>query len=334
MQRRYSRAIPWPPMGNQAESKLRLLTIHAHPDDEASKGAATVASCHADGVHCVLICCTGGEVGDILNPAMDTPEVRENLVDVRAAELARSVEIIGYDELVMLGYRDSGMPDTEENAHPDAFAAADPDEAIARLVKVIRRVRPHVIVTYPDDRRGYNHPDHLQVHDISVPAFEIAGDPDCFPDAGEPWHPLKLYFTTWSRTRIEGLHRKHLELGIESPYNDWWFKRPSQDHLITTQVPVGDYWNVRRDALLAHATQVDPESPFWFGLPDEVARTVHPYDDYVLAQSLVGGPIGGQIEDDLFSGIRTMPAAEIEAVAHRGVGGRPPDGEALMDKTR
>ena len=102
-------------MGNPAELELRLMTIHAHPDDEASKGAATVASCHEDGAHCVLVCCTGGEVGDILNPVMDTPEVRENLVDVRAAELARSVEIIGYDELVMLGYRDSGMPDTEEN---------------------------------------------------------------------------------------------------------------------------------------------------------------------------------------------------------------------------
>ncbi|MDP6481439.1 MAG: mycothiol conjugate amidase Mca [Acidimicrobiales bacterium] len=321
-------------MGNLAEPELRLMTIHAHPDDEASKGAATVASCHAGGVHCVLVCCTGGEVGDILNPVMDTPEVRENLVDVRAAELGRSVEIIGYDELVMLGYRDSGMPDTEENSHPDAFANADPDEAIARLVKVIRRVRPHVIVTYPDDRRGYNHPDHLQVHDISVPAFEVAGDPDCCPEAGEPWHPLKLYFTTWSRARIEGLHRRHLELGIESPYSEWWFKRPSQDHLITTQVPVGDFWDVRHDSLLAHATQVDPESPFWFGLPDEVARTVHPFDDYVLAQSLVGGPVDGRIEDDLFEGIRGMSADELEALAHRGVGGRPPDGEALMDKTR
>ncbi len=302
-------------MGQPAEVELRLLTVHAHPDDEASKGAASVAACHAEGARCVLVCCTGGEAGDILNPAMDTPEVRADLTRIRAAELERSAEIIGYDEVVMLGYRDSGMPDTEGNGHPEAFANADPDEAIGRLVEVIRRERPHVVVTYPDDRRGYNHPDHLQVHDISVPAFEAAGDPERYTGAGEPWHPLKLYFTTWSRERIKALHDKHLELGIESPYSEWWFKRPSKDHLITTRIPVAEHWEVRRDALLAHATQVDPGSPFWFGLPDDVARTVHPFDDYVLEQSLVGGPEQGECEDDLFAGIRGLTVEEVDLLA-------------------
>lgn len=309
-------------MSAPAGFQLRLLTVHAHPDDEASKGAATVAACHAEGAHCVLVCCTGGEAGDILNPAVDTAEVRANLGEVRAAELASAAAVIGYDEVVMLGYRDSGMVDSEANAHPDAFANADSDEAIGRLVAIIRRVRPHVMVTYPDDRRGYNHPDHIQVHDISVPAFEAAGDPDRYPDAGEPWHPLKLYFTTWSRAGIEALHRKHLELGIDSPFSDRWFDRPSNDHLITTSVPVGDHWAVRGDALRAHQTQVDPASPFWFGLPDDVARTVHPYDDYVLEQSLVGGPTGGRIEDDLFAGVRTLTPEEVEAIANRSAAAR------------
>src|SRR3954471_3453552 len=93
------------------DERLCLLTVHAHPDDESSKGAGTVAKYHAQGVRTVLVCCTGGEEGDILNPAMDRPEVRSNLHDVRLEELRRAAEVIGYDELVMLGYRDSGMPD-------------------------------------------------------------------------------------------------------------------------------------------------------------------------------------------------------------------------------
>src|SRR5207253_5735430 len=99
--------------------RLCLLTVHAHPDDEASKGAGTVAKYHSEGVHTVLVCCTGGEEGDILNPAMDKPDVRDNLHAVRMAELERAVEVIGYDELVLLGYRDSGMPDSEANKRPE-----------------------------------------------------------------------------------------------------------------------------------------------------------------------------------------------------------------------
>jgi mycothiol S-conjugate amidase len=280
---------------------LRLLSVHAHPDDEASKGASTVAKYKAEGARSVLVCCTGGEAGDILNPAMDNDEVRSRLHEVRQEELARSVEIIGYDELVMLGYRDSGMPGTPENEHPECFARADLDEAIGRLVEVIRRERPHVIITYPDDQTGYPHPDHLRVHDISVPAFEQAGDPDAFAELGEPWQPLKLYYTVWSRQRVLKSHEKFLELGLESPYDDKWFERPSQDDRITTQVDISDFYDVRLDALLAHATQVDPTSKFWFGLPREHARTVHPYDDYALARSLVDTDLP---EDDLFAGIR------------------------------
>ena len=296
-----------------ADAPLRLLTVHAHPDDEASKGAATVAALHADGVHCVLVCCTGGEAGDVLNPVMDVPEVLSDLPAVRRAELAEAAEIIGYDEVVMLGYRDSGMKDSDHNARPEAFANADPYEAVGRLVAIIRRVRPQVIVTYPDARGEYDHPDHVQVHDVSVPAFHAAGDPDSYPEAGPVWQPSKLYYTMWSRARIAGLHEKFLELGLDSPYDEWWFERPSKDHLITTQVSTIDYWDVRGEALLAHATQIDPASKFWFGLPDDVARTVHPFDDYRLGACYVDGysvdpssalPAEGH-EDDLFAGIRT-----------------------------
>ncbi len=286
-----------------------LLTVHAHPDDESSKGPGTVARYRDEGVRTVLVCCTGGEEGDILNPAMDRPEVRANLHQVRLEELARATEVIGYDEVVMLGYRDSGMPDSEANARPDSFAAADVEEAVARLVAEIRRVRPQVIVTYSDDQQGYPHPDHLRVHDISVLAFDLAGDPNACPGTGQPWQPAKLYYTVWSRDRMIATHEKFLELGLESPFDERWFERPSQDERVTTRIDISGYGDVRREALLAHATQIDPQSPFWFGLPAEVARTVHPYDDYVLARSMVETTLP---EDDLFAGVRQVVRPEAE----------------------
>jgi mycothiol S-conjugate amidase len=284
---------------------LCLLTVHAHPDDESSKGAGTVARYHAEGVRTVLVCCTGGEEGDILNPAMDRDDVRADIAAVRKAELDRAAEIIGYDEVVMLGYRDSGMPDTEANARPEAFANADFDEAVDRLVEVIRRTRPQVVITYGDEQGGYPHPDHLRVHDITDPAVRRAADPAWHADAGEPWQVSKVYYSVWSKRRIELLHQKHLELEIESPYSDEWFKRPWQDHRITTMIDIEGYADVRFDALLAHATQIDPASPFWFGLPRDVATAVHPYDDYIRAMSLVDAP---EQEDDLFAGLRDAPS--------------------------
>jgi mycothiol S-conjugate amidase len=277
-----------------------LLTVHAHPDDESSKGAGSVARYHAEGVHTVLVCCTGGEAGDVLNPAMDRPEIRERLHEIRMAELNRAADAIGYDEVVLLGYRDSGMPGTAENEDPRCFAQAPFDEAVGRLVTVIRRTRPQVIVTYSDDQQGYPHPDHLRVHDISVPAFDAAGDPLAYPEAGPPWQPLKLYYTAWSRRRIVAMHQKFLELGLESPYDEGWFKRPDRDDLTTTTVDITGYTAARDLALLAHATQIDPTSKFWFGLPQEVAQSVYPVDEYVLARSLVPTRIP---EDDLFDGI-------------------------------
>jgi mycothiol S-conjugate amidase len=283
------------------DESLRLLSVHAHPDDEASKGASTVARYKSEGARAVLVCCTGGEAGDILNPAMDRDDVRENLHEVRMAELARSAEIIGYDEVVMLGYRDSGMPDSEANHDPRCFARADFDEAVGRLVEVIRRERPHVILTYGDDQQGYPHPDHLRVHDISVPAFERAGDPDAYPGTGEPWQPLKMYYSVWSRKRMLATHERFLALGLESPFDEKWFERPSQDDRITTSVDISGFADIRFEALLAHETQIDPTSPFWFGLPREEAIAVHPYEEYVLGRSLVDTDLP---EHDLFAGVR------------------------------
>lgn len=290
------------------DAPLCLLSVHAHPDDEASKGAGTVAKYAAEGIRGVLVCCTGGEEGDILNPAMDTEEVRANLHAVRIAELEASVDAIGYDRLHLLGYRDSGMKDSDANAHDENFANAPLDEAVERLVRIIRAERPQVIITYGDEREFYPHPDHVRVHEISGPAFDAAGDPDQFPDAGEPWQPSKLYFTGWSARRVRALHEAFLARGEESPYAQWFERGFSEarDGRFTTFIDVGDYLANRRAALLAHRTQVDPDG-FWMRLPDDVVRAVFPWEEFELARSLVEtGTPEGEPEDDLFAGLRSV----------------------------
>ncbi len=280
-----------------------LLAVHAHPDDESSKGPATVARYHDQGVHTVLVCCTGGEEGDILNPAMDRPEVRANLPEQRRGELAAATSIIGYDEVIMLGYRDSGMPDSEANKHPESFAMAPLEEAVGRLVEIIRRIRPQVIVTYPDEQSRYPHPDHLRVHEISAVAFDAAADPAAYPEAGAPFAPAKMYYTVWSVARMRAIHEKFLELGLESPYSDERVARMLEGPLptFTTTIDVTGYEDIRTEALRAHATQIDPNSRTWFGLPPEVQKAIPNTDDYQLARSRVG-PLDVH-EDDLFAGV-------------------------------
>ena len=287
--------------GSSRLAGRRLLTVHAHPDDEASKGAALVARYVAEGARATLVCCTGGELGEVVNKAMDRPEVVERLAEVRRLELEASAGIIGFHEVEMLGYLDSGMPDMEENADPENFANAPLDEAVARLVRIIRRDRPHVILTYGDDQGGYPHPDHLRVHEISVHAFDRAAEAGWYPELGEPWQAAKMYYSIWAKARVQAVHDKMIALGLESPYTQEWFDRFSQDHRITTQVPIGEWLHVRDDALRAHATQIDPAEPFWFGLAPEVMAEVYPWDDYILARSTVDIELP---EDDLFAGVR------------------------------
>jgi mycothiol S-conjugate amidase len=286
--------------------QLCLLQVHAHPDDEASKGAGTTAKYAAEGVRNVLVCCTGGEAGDILNPAVDTPEVRADLPAVRLAELQASVDALGYAALHLLGYRDSGMPDTDENKDPGNFANAPLEEAVERLVRVIRAERPQVIITYRDEQSFYPHPDHIRVHEISGPAFDAAGDPDAYPDAGDPWQPSKLYYVSWSIARVKALHQAYIDRGEESAYASWFergFDTNRKDDF-TTLIDVGDYLHKRRESLLAHRTQVDPTG-HWMRLPDDVIRDVFPWEEFTLARSLVDtGVADGEFESDLFAGLR------------------------------
>jgi mycothiol S-conjugate amidase len=161
-----------------------------------------------------------------------------------------------------------------------------------------------VILTYNDDQAGYPHPDHLRVHDTSVLAFERAGDPVWYPEAGEPWQPAKMYYTLWAKERIMAVHEALLLKYGESPFDENWRNRPSQDHRITTRLHIGEYLHARTASLRAHATQVDPTSKWWFGLSDDELADVYPWEDWILAHSISGDVPEGMMETDLFVGLR------------------------------
>lgn len=290
---------------------LRLMTVHAHPDDESSKGAATCARYVADGHQVMVVTCTGGERGSILNPAMDRPEVLANMSAVRRAEMARAAEILGVAHR-WLGYVDSGLPegDPKPPLPEGCFAVGDLDEQTGALVALVREFRPHVMITY-DENGGYPHPDHIRCHQVSVAAFDAAGDPDRYPGVGDPWQPLKLYYSHgFSKARVLAFHEALLAAGLESPYTEWikkWSEndRPDPTNRVTTRVECADYFPVRDEALKAHATQIDPTSR-WFAVPLDLQRRIWPTEDYELVRSLVGNTIP---EDDLFAGVRDRVSA-------------------------
>jgi mycothiol S-conjugate amidase len=286
--------------------RLCLMQVHAHPDDEASKGAGVAAMYAAEGARTVLVCCTGGEAGDILNPKADTPEARADPKAVRMRELDASAQALGYGSVHLLGYRDSGMPDSEFNKHPEAFANAEFDEAVGRLVKIIRAERPHVLITYGDDQSAYPHPDHIRCHDISVVAFDAAAAEGRYPEAGEPWQPLKLYYVGFTMRWLRAMHDELVALGRDPGFYADRLKDVGEwsDHRFMTRIDVSDFIGARSAALLAHATQIDPDS-FWFALSDDERRKAYPYEDFILARSYVeNGVADDEFEHDLFAGLR------------------------------
>ena len=287
------------------------MAVHAHPDDESSKGAATMARYAREGVDVLVVTCTGGERGDILNPAMDRPEIVADLPAVRRQELVTAINILGVRQ-VDLGFCDSGLPQKPEGApddyelpplDPDCFASQPVEVPARALVEIVRRERPHVVVTY-DENGGYPHPDHIACNRVSVAAFDAAGDPDAFPGTGEPWQPSKLYYVHgWHLAKVRALHDALTARGLESPYAQWletWFDKPEDRDRVTTRIRCDEYFELRNAALIAHATQVDPTGS-WFAVPLDLQREIWPTEDYELVRSFVDT---APPEDDLFAGLR------------------------------
>ncbi|WP_423777888.1 mycothiol conjugate amidase Mca [Corynebacterium ureicelerivorans] len=283
---------------------LRLMAIHAHPDDESSKGAATMAKYAAEGNRVLVVTCTDGRRGDVLNPAMDRPGVLDNILDVRREEMARAAAALGVEH-VWLGYEDSGLPEGDPlpPLPEGSFAVQDPEDVAVKIVEQIREFRPHVIITY-DENGGYPHPDHLMVHAVSMIAWERAGDPDFAPEAGAPWTPLKLYYSHgFILQRMKLLQERLIQRGQKSPY-ELMIKRWEENEgdvfdRVTTQVECAAYFQQRADALTAHATQIDPAGAF-LASPVEDQQEVWPTEEFELAASRVDTTLP---ETDLFAGI-------------------------------
>jgi mycothiol S-conjugate amidase len=280
------------------------MAVHAHPDDESSKGAATMARYADEGARVLVVSLTGGERGDILNPAMDLPEVHGRIHEIRRDEMARAAEILGVEH-AWLGFIDSGLPEGDPlpPLPEGCFALVPLEESTGALVKLIREFKPHVMTTY-DETGGYPHPDHIRCHEVSVAAYEAAGDYRLFPDAGEPWNVTKLYYNHgFLRQRMQVLQDEFTKHGQEGPFGKWLESWESDDDLmsrrVTTRIECSKYFEVRDQALLAHATQIDPKS-FFFTTPMEWQQRLWPTEEYELARSRVPVTLP---EDDLFAGV-------------------------------
>lgn len=292
---------------------MRLMCVHAHPDDESSKGAATMAMYVDRGAEVLVVSCTGGERGDVLNPNLkNDPRTLRDLAQVRRDEMAAAQAILGVDHH-WLGFVDSGLPEGDPLPPlPAGCFALEPLEIpVEALVREIRRFRPHVVTTY-DENGGYPHPDHIRSHEVTVIAFDAAGDPSAYPDAGAAWQPLKLYYNGgFSKARIQAYHDALLAAGQESPYAEWLqgWDRPERE--VTTRIECAEWFEQRDAALIAHATQIDPQGWF-FSVPREVQARVWPYEEYELAASYL--PLI-EDEDDLFAGLDSVAQADALAVA-------------------
>jgi N-acetyl-1-D-myo-inositol-2-amino-2-deoxy-alpha-D-glucopyranoside deacetylase len=296
-----------------------LMTVHAHPDDETIGTGGAMARAVAAGHRVVLVTCTRGELGEIVIPDLDTPDNHRRLGELRAAELEQAMGILGVTEWENLGYRDSDMMGRAGNLDPRCFWQADLDEAAGRLVWLIRRYRPDVVTTY-NEFGGYGHPDHIRTHDVTVRAFERAGDAAWYPEqlaAGsglEPWSPVKLYEQAIPVSVRTAMREQMEATGVPSIWAPPVDATPEQiaefeafmtrmlvpDESITTWIDIsGEPLERKWRALHEHRTQISDESPFMvFGL--DGWRQAWSREAYILRGSRVETTFP---ETDLFAGI-------------------------------
>lgn len=304
------------------------MTVHAHPDDETIGTGGLMAKAVRDGHRVVLVTGTRGELGEIVVPEMDTPENHRRLGELRMAELEAAMDELGVTEWENLGYRDSGMMGTEGNRDPRSFWQADLDEATGRLVWFVRRVRPDVLVTY-NDFGGYGHPDHIRAHEVTVRAWDRAGDPAWYPeqlapehggtgpveaDGGlVPWTPRKLYEQAIPASVRNAMRARMEALGEPSFWSEPKDAPPEElarwhsamarilvpDERVTTWVDVDAVLERKWAAILRHVTQMSPKSSFLLpGL--EAWRESWSREAYILRAARIPAPLP---ESDVFAGL-------------------------------
>lgn len=281
-------------------SELSLLAVHAHPDDESITMGGTLARYAAEGVRTTLVTATRGEVGEILDKDLDPQEAAPRLGAIREAELRKAVETLGVHELVFLGYQDSGMMGLPRNREFGVFWRADEFEAVGRLIRVIRRVKPQVVVSY-NEIGGYGHPDHINTHRVAIMAFYHAGDEKLFPD-GEPFRPSKLYYTAWPMSSIRRMAEAMQKAGIENRFSSDGEPPPFAvtDDRVSACIEVGPYLPKKIAAMQAHRTQIPPDS--WFmKVRDVLGDEAWGQEYYERVRTRVEAPLP---ETDLFAGLR------------------------------
>ncbi len=282
-------------------TERRLLAVFAHPDDETFLCGGALARYASEGGRVSLVCGTRGEVGEISDPNLARPE---NLGKVREEELRAACRVLGVRDVIVLGYRDSGMNGTEDNDHPDAFSRADMGDLVGRVVEVVRRMRPQVLLTF-DPNGGYGHPDHVAAHTAAVEAFSAASDPSRYPEqlirGLQPHRPERLYYAVFPRSAVKAIqdtiremetHSDFLEIDPES--------MGVPDEEITTVLDVGGYADRKQEAARCHKTQVQGDDPFdW--LPDTIRWNMLSREHFVRVAPPFNGS-AGSTELDLFRG--------------------------------
>jgi N-acetyl-1-D-myo-inositol-2-amino-2-deoxy-alpha-D-glucopyranoside deacetylase len=290
-------------------AELRLMSVHAHADDESITMGGLLATCHDRGIRTANICCTDGKLATIVADDMPEETTRPRLAEIRQAELRAACAILGVDEVHFLGYGDSGMWGEPTNHLADAFWKVDVDEAVGRLVAHIRRFRPHVVVTY-DGVGGYGHPDHIQTHRITLLAVEAAHMRSMYADAGEPWRVQKLYYTSIPLSFLKRAAALAKEAGRPAPFGvenpeDLPFVTP--DEWITSTVDIRNAVHRKREALVAHHSQIGPDWPL-LAIPEAVTIEHFGTEAFQLVISRVPVTLP---ETDLFAGVTAKEAVAV-----------------------
>ncbi len=286
------------PPSTQDLSHLTVLAAFAHPDDEGFSGGGTLAMLVARGAKVTLVCATNGDVGEISDPSLATPET---LAQVRQDELRRAMQVTGVPDVRFLNYRDSGMVGTEDNSHPNSLNQADPDRVVGQLVEVVRKVQPDLIITH-DPSGGYGHPDHKAICRHMTSAFAQSGDAAAFPEqllpGRKPWAPKLLYYICFPQSSFRRMWQEMLDLGITPPFASVDIDSlGTPDDEVTTTLDVSAYVDTKIESLACHQTQIDPNGPF-AQLPEESMRKFMSTEYYLLAMPQGSGP-----EEDLLGGL-------------------------------
>ena len=311
------------------EKQITIMAVHAHPDDEVVFTGGALATYAERGIRTVLVTATMGEEGEIHHPELDPEEARPRLGEIRREELQKAIDILGITDFEYLGYRDSGMAGTEQNGRADNFHNADTEEAAARLVALVRRYQPEIMITY-DENGAYGHPDHIKCNIITHMAFDRAADPLYLPEAGAPWQPLKLYYTLWAEDTWKQVREMMLERGLPWPWDREEQEEKDDDpqhqsteegvteHMqetaeakeenkpppytpppVTTRLDVRAAFDKKSAATLVHKTQFAADGLF-MTMPEDIARLAFSEEHYSLVRSRVRKP---EEESDLLEGL-------------------------------